>query len=87
MAIPAGSSPLGMFERLIAMFQKRKLSFQNVVIFNMDEYVGLSPKDPQSYHRFLWEKFFDHIDINKRTSTCWTDRQRTLPKNAPRTKS
>lgn len=65
MAIPAGSSPLGMFERLIAMFQKRKLSFQNVVIFNMDEYVGLSPKDPQSYHRFLWEKFFDHIDINK----------------------
>ncbi len=66
MAIPAGSSPLGMFERLIAMFQKRKLSFQNVVIFNMDEYVGLSPKDPQSYHRFLWEKFFDHIDINKK---------------------
>ena len=42
MAIPAGSSPLGMFERLIGMFRKGRLSFQNVVIFNMDEYVGLS---------------------------------------------
>ena len=44
MAIPAGSSPLGMFERLIGMFRKGRLSFQNVVIFNMDEYVGLSPE-------------------------------------------
>ncbi len=65
MAIPAGSSPLGMFERLIGMFRKGKLSFQNVVIFNMDEYVGLSPEDEQSYHYFLWNKFFDHIDIKK----------------------
>ena len=66
MAIPAGSSPLGMFERLIGMFRKGKLSFQNVVIFNMDEYVGLSPDDEHSYHHFLWKNFFDHIDIKKK---------------------
>lgn len=66
MAIPAGSSPLGIFEHLIGMFKKRKLSFQNVVVFNMNEYVGLSPKDEQSYHHYLWSKFFDHIDIKKK---------------------
>lgn len=62
---PPGSSPLGMFERLIGMFRKGRLSFQNVVIFNMDEYVGLSPEDEQSYHNFLWKNFFDHIDVKK----------------------
>ncbi len=66
MAIPAGSSPLGMFKRLIEMLHKGKLSFQNVVIFNMDEYVGLSPDDEHSYHDFLWKNFFDHIDIKKK---------------------
>ena len=60
MAIPAGSSPLGMFERLIGMFRKGRLSFQNVVIFNMDEYVGLSPEDEQSYHNFMWKNFLDN---------------------------
>ncbi len=66
MAVPAGSSPLGMFERLIELFRKGKLSFQNVVIFNMDEYAGLAPDDEHSYHYYLWKKFFDHIDIKKK---------------------
>lgn len=65
MALPAGSSPLGMFERLIEMFKKGKISFQNVVFFNTNEYVGLKPSNPHSYNHFLWEKFFDHIDIKK----------------------
>ena len=65
-ALPAGSSPLGMFERLIAMFKKGKISFQNVVFFNMCEYVGLATDSKFSFSHTLWEKFFQHIDIKKK---------------------
>lgn len=66
MALPAGSSPLGMFKRLIDIFKRGKISFQNVVFFNMCEYVGLSKNDKHSFNYFLWDKFFNHIDIKKK---------------------
>ena len=66
MVLPAGSSPLGMFKRLIEMFKKGKISFQNVVFFNMCEYVGLSKDNKNSFNCFLWEKFFNHIDAKKK---------------------
>ena len=65
MALPAGSSPLGIFKRLIEMFKKGKISFQNVVFFNLNEYVGLSADDPRSFNRFLWDNFFHYVDIKK----------------------
>ena len=65
-ALPAGSSPLGIFEILISMFKKGKITFQNVVFFNMNEYVGLSPENPNSFHSYLWNNFFQHIDIRKK---------------------
>ena len=60
-----GSTPLGMYAELIKMHQEGKLSFANVVTFNMDEYIGLGPKDEQSYHHFMYHNFFNHIDIPK----------------------
>ena len=46
-------------------FHKRgELSFANVVTFNMDEYVGIPAEHPQSYHTYMWENFFKHVDIN-----------------------
>ncbi|MBE6452750.1 MAG: glucosamine-6-phosphate deaminase [Alphaproteobacteria bacterium] len=60
-----GSTPLGMYQELIKMHKRGKLSFANVVTFNMDEYIGLGPKDEQSYHYFMHHNFFDHIDIPK----------------------
>lgn len=66
LAIPAGSSPLGIYKRLIEMYKKGKLSFENVVIFNMNEYIGLEPDNPNSYRSFLWENFFKHINIPNR---------------------
>jgi len=65
MMLPTGSSPLGVFKRLIEMFKKGKISFQHVVFFHMDEYIGLSKDDPNSYGYFLWDNFFQHIDIKK----------------------
>ena len=65
LGLPTGSSPLGTYRELIAMYKNEVLSFANVVTFNMDEYVGLSKNHPQSYHRFMWDNFFSHIDIDK----------------------
>ena len=58
---PTGSSPLGMYRRLIELYKEGKVSFANVVTFNMDEYVGLPQEHPESYHSFMWNNFFSHI--------------------------
>jgi len=54
-----------MYQRLIELYQAGKVSFRNVVTFNMDEYVGLPEDHPQSYHSFMWSNFFSHVDIQK----------------------
>jgi len=63
LGLPTGSSPLGVYKKLIEMNKAGKVSFKNVVTFNMDEYVGLSHDHDQSYWYFMWSNFFDHIDI------------------------
>ncbi len=63
LGLPTGSSPLGVYKRLIEMNKEGKLSFKNVVTFNMDEYVGLPKEHDQSYWYFMHDNFFDHIDI------------------------
>ncbi len=62
---PTGSSPLGLYKAMIELYKAGKVSFQNVVTFNMDEYVGLPEEHPESYHSFMWHNFFSHIDIKK----------------------
>ena len=62
---PTGSSPLGLYQHLVKLNKKGVLSFQNVVTFNMDEYVNLDVNHPESYHSFMWNNFFSHIDIKK----------------------
>ena len=66
LGLPTGSSPLGMYRELIKLNKAGKLSFENVVTFNMDEYVGIPEDHPQSYHSFMWDNFFSHIDIQRR---------------------
>jgi glucosamine-6-phosphate deaminase len=63
--LPTGSSPLGVYQELITLYKLGKVSFKHVVTFNIDEYVGLAPDHPQSYHYFIWTHFFNHIDIQK----------------------
>lgn len=65
LGLPTGSSPLGVYKKLIALNAEKKVSFAHVVTFNMDEYVGLPASHPQSYHRFMWDNFFSHVDIRK----------------------
>jgi glucosamine-6-phosphate deaminase len=66
LGLPTGSSPIGMYRELTAMNKAGKLSFEHVITFNMDEYVGLPIDHPESYHSFMWRNFFGQIDIPKR---------------------
>lgn len=65
LGLPTGSSPLGMYKELIELHKKGTISFKNVITFNMDEYVNLPEDHPESYHSFMWDNLFNHIDIPK----------------------
>ena len=63
MGLPTGSSPIGTYQELIKLYEAGKVSFKNVITFNMDEYVGLPEDDPQSYNYFMWNRLFSHTDF------------------------
>lgn len=63
LGLPTGSSPIGTYQHLVQLFKRGELSFQNVITFNMDEYVGLPRDHPESYHSFMWNHLFKHVDI------------------------
>lgn len=65
LGLPTGSTPLGTYKKLIEAHKNKKVSFKNVITFNMDEYVNISEDHPESYHYFMWKNLFNHIDINK----------------------
>ncbi|KAH8697641.1 putative glucosamine-6-phosphate isomerase [Talaromyces proteolyticus] len=64
LGLPTGSSPLPIYHALITAYEQGRVSFRNVVTFNMDEYVGLERNHAESYHSFMYTNFFRHIDIN-----------------------
>lgn len=64
LGLPTGSSPIGMYRNLVKANKEGRVSFKNVLTFNMDEYVGLPVEHPESYHSFMYKYLFDHIDIN-----------------------
>lgn len=63
LGLPTGSSPEGMYAELVKANKEGRVSFRNVITFNMDEYVGLPEEHPESYHSFMKRNLFDHIDI------------------------
>jgi glucosamine-6-phosphate deaminase len=63
LGLPTGSSPLGMYKCLIKLNEQKKVSFEHVITFNMDEYAGLPKEHPESYHSFMWNNFFSHVNI------------------------
>ncbi len=65
LGLPTGSSPIGLYKELIRLNKAKKVSFANVVTFNMDEYVNLPEEHPESYHSFMQNYFFKYINIKK----------------------
>ncbi|XP_019877306.1 glucosamine-6-phosphate isomerase isoform X1 [Aethina tumida] len=64
LGLPTGSTPLGMYKKLIEFYKEGKVSFKYVKTFNMDEYVGLPREHKESYHYFMWHNLFKHVDID-----------------------
>ena len=65
LGLATGSSPVGMYRRLAEQYRQGLLDFSAVTSVNLDEYCGLSPKDPQSYRYFMEENLFRHINIRR----------------------
>lgn len=65
LGLATGSTPEGMYEELIRIHKEEGLDFSQVMTINLDEYVGLDEDHPNSYHHFMNDKFFNHININK----------------------
>src|SRR5215213_3845246 len=63
LGMATGSTPLGLYQELVRMYQRRELDFSHVTTFNLDEYVGLPVTHAQSYHHFMHEHFFRHVNI------------------------
>src|SRR5665647_1965539 len=63
LGLATGSTPIGVYRELIRMHREEGLSFARVVTFNLDEYYPMVPESMHSYHRFMWENLFSHVDI------------------------
>ena len=59
-----GSSPIGTYEQLVKWYEKGDLDFADVTTVNLDEYYGMKPENDQSYHYFMHDHFFDHVNID-----------------------
>lgn len=65
LGLPTGSTPLACYRELVRMHKGGELTFTNVATFNMDEYCDIPKDHPESYHTFMWENLFKHIDIRR----------------------
>ena len=65
LGLPTGSSPMGMYAEIVKAVKAGEVSFKHVLTFNMDEYVGLPESHPESYHSFMANNLFNHIDCPK----------------------
>lgn len=66
LGLATGSTPEGIYAQLIDWYNKGDIDFSEVVTVNLDEYKGLTKDNEQSYYRFMCEKFFNHINIDKK---------------------
>jgi glucosamine-6-phosphate deaminase len=66
LGLATGSTPIGLYKELIRLHKNEGLDFSKVTTFNLDEYVGLPPTHDQSYHYFMSEHLFSHINLNPR---------------------
>tara|TARA_A100001388_G_scaffold277081_1_gene266798 strand:- start:1562 stop:3472 length:1911 start_codon:yes stop_codon:yes gene_type:complete len=65
LGLATGSSPITVYEELVNIHKREKLSFKNVITFNLDEYYPISSENTESYYTFMHQHLFDHVDINK----------------------
>ena len=80
LGLATGTTPIALYKKLIVHYQAGKISLSKVVTFNLDEYLGLAPDNPQSYRSFMNRELFDHIDIDGKNTYLPTCRETENPK-------
>ncbi len=80
LGLPTGSSPLPVYKEFIKANKAGKISFKNVITFNMDEYVGLDENHTESYHYFMFDNLFNHIDVPKKNINILNGNAKDLEK-------
>src|SRR5699024_4063323 len=65
LGLATGSSPIGMYKKLVEWYEAGNLDFSQVMSVNLDEYRGLAPENEQSYRYFMNTNLFDHVNIRK----------------------
>ena len=78
LGLPTGETPVGMYERLVSAHKKGAADFAQASAFNLDEYVGLSEQDADSFHHFMDHHLFNHINIKKKNTYLPNGRARDL---------
>jgi len=66
LGLATGSTMLGMYKDLVRLHKQGNLDFSRVITFNLDEYLGLAPSHAQSFHHFMYQNFFSHVNLNPR---------------------
>jgi glucosamine-6-phosphate deaminase len=66
LGLATGSTTLGVYRELARLHRDEGLDFSRVLTFNLDEYLGISPEHPHSFHHFMLENFFSHVNIDPR---------------------
>ena len=65
LGLPTGSTPLPLYKELVRLYRAGQIDFSAATTFNLDEYIGLAPGHPHSFHSFMERNLFDHINIRK----------------------
>lgn len=81
LGLATGSSPIGLYQRMIKDHQENGTSYKDVTTFNLDEYVGLPVSHPESYYSFMHRNLFDHIDIKEENVHIPSSQGGNLQKN------
>ncbi|OMF23099.1 glucosamine-6-phosphate deaminase [Paenibacillus sp. FSL H8-0548] len=63
LGLATGSTPIGIYDKIVEKFNEKKVSFKEATTFNLDEYVGIGPENDQSYAYYMNKHLFSHIDI------------------------
>lgn len=63
LGLATGSTPVGMYHELVAMFKRGEVDFSEVITFNLDEYYGLPKEHESSYYRYMMDNFFSYVNV------------------------
>jgi glucosamine-6-phosphate deaminase len=64
LGLPTGSTPLGLYEEIVKTYRDEHIDFSRLRTFNLDEYAGLLHEAPKSYHTYMRQHFFQHVNVS-----------------------